>query len=619
MSECNDCSADAGSRFVISALRGGTGLCPQDGDPGDSIRVNAGGTGFEFYTPSGGAGTVTSVAATAPAAGFTISGSPITTTGTLTFTLADDLAAVEGLSGTGVAVRTASNTWTTRTITGTANRITVTNGDGVSGNPTIDVSSSYVGQNTITTLGTITTGTWNGTDIAVADGGTGRSSHTAYAVICGGTTGTGAQQSIASVGTSGQVLTSNGAGALPTFQTASGGVSDGDKGDITVSGSGATWTIDSGVVTYAKMQDIATTKRVLGRNSLGSGDTEECTVSQVLDWVPLLSPAQGDVLYRGSLGWEVLSPGTSGHFLKTNGSAANPSWAAATSAAPLDLTLSDAGTTTVPTVLTVGHNSSGTPSTGFGSTLMFNAETSLTADTNQSKIVSAWTDATHASRRGSLALYAYSTTSALLALQVGSTAGAAATVGFLGATPAAQQTGDVGTAAVTFGLMSGTPTFASANLTGRATNNVIHLQDQKASGTNGGTSTAGSWQTHVLNTEVADTGSNCSLASNQFTLSAGTYRVRATCPLHRSDENQLRIQNVTDGTTLALGTNGYANSGAAYAMTAATVSGRFTVAASKALELQYRVTTGLATNGLGAAASWGTEVYADVWLEKEAS
>lgn len=54
----------------------------------------------------------------------------------------------------------------------------------------------------------------------VGVGGTGRTSSTAYAVICGGTTSTGAQQSVVSVGTSGQVLTSNGAGALPTFQTA---------------------------------------------------------------------------------------------------------------------------------------------------------------------------------------------------------------------------------------------------------------------------------------------------------------------------------------------------------------------------------------------------------------
>jgi hypothetical protein len=62
-----------------------------------------------------------------------------------------------------------------------------------------------------------------GTDVPVSDGGTGLSATTAYAVLCGGTTTTGALQSVAGLGTSGQVLTSNGAGALPTFQAASGG------------------------------------------------------------------------------------------------------------------------------------------------------------------------------------------------------------------------------------------------------------------------------------------------------------------------------------------------------------------------------------------------------------
>lgn len=49
---------------------------------------------------------------------------------------------------------------------GTTNRITVT------GNA-IDISSAYVGQTSVTTLGTITTGIWTGTAIAVANGGTG--------------------------------------------------------------------------------------------------------------------------------------------------------------------------------------------------------------------------------------------------------------------------------------------------------------------------------------------------------------------------------------------------------------------------------------------------------------
>ena len=39
----------------------------------------------------------------------------------------------------------------------------------------VDIASTYVGQSSITTLGTITTGTWNGTDVAVTAGGTGSS------------------------------------------------------------------------------------------------------------------------------------------------------------------------------------------------------------------------------------------------------------------------------------------------------------------------------------------------------------------------------------------------------------------------------------------------------------
>lgn len=85
-----------------------------------------------------------------------------------------------------------------------------------------------------------------GTDVPVGDGGTGVSALTAYAVMCGGTTSTGPVQSIASVGTSGQVLKSNGAAALPTFQdeianitfVIDGGgstITTGIKGDLEVS------------------------------------------------------------------------------------------------------------------------------------------------------------------------------------------------------------------------------------------------------------------------------------------------------------------------------------------------------------------------------------------------
>lgn len=95
--------------------------------------------------------------------------------------------------------------------------------------------------------------------IIISEGGTAKTNFTAYAPILGGTTSTGALQSVASVGTAGQVLTSNGAGAAATFQAAGGGGSvtiTGDSGsatgsNITLTGgtSGAVFTGSSTTVT----------------------------------------------------------------------------------------------------------------------------------------------------------------------------------------------------------------------------------------------------------------------------------------------------------------------------------------------------------------------------------
>lgn len=55
-------------------------------------------------------------------------------------------------------------------------------------------------------------------------------------------------------------------------------VSDGDKGDITVSSTGTVWTIDAGVVSYAKIQDTSAASVLIGRGDDASGDIEEITL-----------------------------------------------------------------------------------------------------------------------------------------------------------------------------------------------------------------------------------------------------------------------------------------------------------------------------------------------------
>lgn len=133
-----------------------------------------------------GAGTCATRTITAPAAGITINNGD-GVSGNPTLSLANDLAALEGLSSTGIARRTGTDAWSVgsvvtvaeggtnctsasgtcldnitgfattgliartaagayaaRTVTGTTNEVCVTNGDGVSGNPTLGVCAGWL-------------------------------------------------------------------------------------------------------------------------------------------------------------------------------------------------------------------------------------------------------------------------------------------------------------------------------------------------------------------------------------------------------------------------------------------------------------------------------------------
>lgn len=148
---------------------------------------------------------------------------------------------------------------------------------------------------------------------------------------------------------------------------------------------------------------------------------------------------------------------------------------------------------------------------------------------------------------------------------------------------------------------------------------IVILADEKTSGTAGGTATSGSWEKRTLNTERADSGNHASLASSVITLDAGTWDVDGFAIAQYVDGHQARLQNTADTATLVTGTNAYASADETDLIgTLSVLKGSFTIASSKTIELQHRVSSTRATNGYGSPTSWGTEVYAVLELRKRA-
>jgi hypothetical protein len=157
----------------------------------------------------------------------------------------------------------------------------------------------------------------------------------------------------------------------------------------------------------------------------------------------------------------------------------------------------------------------------------------------------------------------------------------------------------------------GTPVTGS----GLTTTSRVHVQDQKTSGTGGGNNTV-AFNTRTLNTVVANTVAGASLASNQVTLPAGTYYVKARVPAYSTNNTKVRLQNITDSTTAILGASGYVSNSMG-TQTDMWIIGTLTIASSKAFEVQH-YGSNAQTGGFGQAASQGTEIYAEIEFFKVA-
>lgn len=139
----------------------------------------------------------------------------------------------------------------------------------------------------------------------------------------------------------------------------------------------------------------------------------------------------------------------------------------------------------------------------------------------------------------------------------------------------------------------------------------LDYRDVKAQGTNGGASNDAGWLTRDLNTETADTSSIGTLSANQITLPAGTYDCDISVPAFASLGHTARLYNVTASAVLVTGTTEGVEISADEVMTRSRVAGRFTLSATSAIRVEYRVKRAQASNGLGRAANitGESEVY----------
>jgi hypothetical protein len=143
---------------------------------------------------------------------------------------------------------------------------------------------------------------------------------------------------------------------------------------------------------------------------------------------------------------------------------------------------------------------------------------------------------------------------------------------------------------------------------------TILLEHRLSSGSNAGTATGSTWNLRPLNVLAVDTGSNCSLASNEFTLAPGKYNVKIWSVGNHIEFHKVRLYSVTDSS------DGGRIGGSNYVFGAQDVSVLFCyldIAIPTIYRVDHWAQTTQSTYGLGQPVGNGTdEVFCQVAIDK---
>ena len=152
---------------------------------------------------------------------------------------------------------------------------------------------------------------------------------------------------------------------------------------------------------------------------------------------------------------------------------------------------------------------------------------------------------------------------------------------------------------------------------GKFESQLLHIQDQKTNGTDGGQFSAGN-NDRPLNTVLTNEITGASLSSNQITLPSGTYYINVTCPTYLTQRAKISWYNVTDSSYTIVGLNNY---GSVAVSMNNNLSGRFTITSQKVFKvIQYTgLSSGTNDYGVDNVGSGQIEVYADlkIWRTGE--
>lgn len=296
--------------------------------------------------------------------------------------LSSSLGVSTGLQGIFVAQGSASSPaggFSTITITGMSAQIDVTNGNGIAGNPVISIDSGYVGQTSITTVGTIATGTWQGTIVSPLYGGTGADNGVFTLNLGGNLTTAGAFQTTGTYPvvfgfsgntsltfpTSGTVATTAGGGsttivtvgtvttgtwAANVIQPAYGGTGVANANTVTVAGNFSTTGANSinlnttaatnvtlpvsgtlATLTTATLAGLTTASNLVTVGTISSGTWQGTAVGIAYGGTGgAITASNGGIVYSTASKLALLSGTATANQILLSGSSTTPAWSTAT-------------------------------------------------------------------------------------------------------------------------------------------------------------------------------------------------------------------------------------------------------------------------------------------------